>query len=276
MVNFKTLALAGALAAAATMQAQAADLAYPAPPPPPPPLQVVDVGGWYLRGDIGITNQQVRKLSNPLDATYNSVTTVYKNFDSSSLFGVGVGYKFNSWLRADLTGEYRSRANFHGQQIADGGAFGLNPDTYTGSKSEWLGMVNGYLDLGTWYGITPFVGAGIGFSRNTIHDFTDTSVTAQSVAFGKTRSKNSFAWALHAGLSYQVTPNFAVELAYRYLNMGSGHTGDPIAADGTNLVYNPTKFHNLTSNDIKLGVRWMLSDVSESALPPSVPLVRKY
>jgi opacity protein-like surface antigen len=137
-------------------------------------------------------------------------------------------------------------------------------------------MANGYLDLGTWYGITPFVGAGIGFSRNTIHDFTDTSVTAQSVAFGKTRSKNNFAWALHAGLSYQVTPGFAVELAYRYLNMGSGVTGDLIAADGTNQVYNPTKFHNITSNDIKLGVRWMLTDVSESALPPSVPLVRKY
>jgi opacity protein-like surface antigen len=275
MGNFKMLALVGALATAAVVQAHAADLAYPLPPPEPVP--VVDVGGWYLRGDIGVTNQRVRKLTNPLDASYANVSTVYKNFDSSSLFGIGAGYKFNSWLRADVTGEYRSRANFHGQQLAypvGGGV--VNPDTYTASKSEWLGMVNAYLDLGTWYGITPFVGAGIGFSRNTIHDFTDSSVVFNSVAFGRTRSKTNFAWALHAGLSYQVTPGFAVELAYRYLNMGSGHTGDLIAADGTNNIYNPTKFHNITSNDVKLGVRWMLTDVSESALPPSVPLVRKY
>ena len=34
-------------------------------------------------------------------------------------------------------------------------------------------------------------------------------------------SKWSMAWALHAGVAYNVTNNFKVELAYRYVNFGS-------------------------------------------------------
>ena len=46
------------------------------------------------------------------------------------------------------------------------------------------------------------------------------------LAFGDNASKWNFAWALHAGLAYKVTPNFTVELAYRYLDLGDGMTGD--------------------------------------------------
>ena len=42
-------------------------------------------------------------------------------FDASPLFGIGIGYYYNDWLRFDLTGEYRSRANFHGTQIIRSG-----------------------------------------------------------------------------------------------------------------------------------------------------------
>ena len=34
-------------------------------------------------------------------------------------------------------------------------------------------MVNGYVDLGTWSGITPYVGAGVGFAYNKLSGFTD-------------------------------------------------------------------------------------------------------
>ena len=38
---------------------------------------------------------------------------------------------------------------------------------------------------------------------------------------GRNSSQLNFAWALHAGLAYNVTKNFSVEFAYRYLNYGS-------------------------------------------------------
>jgi opacity protein-like surface antigen len=81
-------------------------------------------------------------------------------------------------------------------------------------------------------------------------------------------SKWNLAWALHAGLAYKVSPNFTVELAYRYLDMGDGLTGDLHAFDGTNNVFNPTTFKNLTSHDLKLGVRWNLENPPAFEPPP--------
>ena len=91
------------------------------------------------------------------------------------------------------------------------------------------------------------------------------------LAFGDNVSKWNFAWAAHAGLAYKVTPNFTVELAYRYLDMGDGLTGDLRRFDGTNTINNPMTFKNITSHDLKLGVRWDLT--SPQVYAP--PLMRK-
>src|SRR5689334_16374949 len=94
---------AGAMTAAGVLAATAANAAdLPMYQPPLPVVQ--EFNGWYLRGDIGITNQRVKKLENV--ALPDSATTVNLDFDSAGLFGVGVGYQVNNWLRLDATGEY--------------------------------------------------------------------------------------------------------------------------------------------------------------------------
>ena len=225
---------------------------------PPPPVE--EFSGWYLRGDIGFSNQSVRSISNINYANYDSVTNIDKSFDSAPLFGLGIGYNFNEWLRFDLTGEYRGRANFHGYDIGRTGA-AYAPDRYFGSKSEWTFLANAYVDLGTWYNFTPFVGAGVGMSRNTISSFGDVSIRTiggtQSDAYADAASKWSFAWALYAGVGYKVTKNVTIEFAYRYIDLGDARSGDMIGYDGSNgSGYNPYEFHHLTSHDLKLGLRF--------------------
>jgi len=225
---------------------------------PPPPV-VEEFSSWYLRGDIGFSNQSVGSIFNSNYSGYTSVANVDRSFDSAPFFGVGVGYNYNDWLRFDITAEYRGRANFHGFDVGYVGA-ASSPDRYTGSKSEWTFLFNAYADLGTWSGFTPFVGAGVGTSRNTISSFGDTSVHTiggtQSDAYANAMSKWSFAWALYAGVGYKVTKNVTIELAYRYLDLGSASSGDLIGYDGTNNIYNPTEFRHLTSQDLKLGLRF--------------------
>jgi opacity protein-like surface antigen len=263
MGNLRVLALAGAAVIASLPAAHAADL----PPIIAKAMPVVDdFGGWYLRGDIGMSNQRVKNLDNVLYSTADSVTSVSKGFDSAPIFGVGLGYQFNSWLRFDVTGEYRGKASFRGMDIYRTGAT-TAVDDYYGYKSEWVGLANVYFDLGTWYGVTPFVGAGIGFAYNTIHDFRDINVPTAGVAYAGDASKWNFAWAVHAGLAYKVTNAFTVELAYRYLNLGDAVSGDIIAYDGTNTVNNPMHFKNIDSHDVKLGVRWHFNTPAPAYLP---------
>jgi opacity protein-like surface antigen len=262
-------------AGAATLLSSAAFAADMAIAPPPYAPVVEDFGGWYLRGDIGFSNQRVDRLNNVLDAG-NTSSVQNLGFNTAGIFGLGVGYKVNNWFRADVTGEYRGNSQFFGSDhITFPG--GVGTDTYHATKNEWVVLANAYVDLGTWWCVTPFIGAGVGGARVSINNFTDVGITnlgggaLPGLAFGDNVSKWNFAWAVHAGLAYRVTPNFTVELAYRYLDMGDGLTGDLRTFDGTNNVNNPTTFKNITSHDLKLGVRWDLSS------PPvyAPPLVRK-
>jgi opacity protein-like surface antigen len=275
MRSVKSLLAAGAASLLSTM-AFAADLPI-APPVYAPP---VEFGGWYLRGDIGFSNQNVASIRNTNSALYANLLSFQETtgFDTSGIFQIGGGYQFNHWLRADVTAQYRGNANFHGLDLTSfplgGGPVGFGSDSYNASKSEWLFLANAYVDLGTWWCVTPFIGAGIGTSRVTIANFTDMGVsntgagTGPGLVSAQTGSKWNFAWAVHAGLAYQVTPFVTVELGYSYVNLGNGTTGVDMAFDGS-AGGHVFAFRNIYSNDLTLGVRWALEP------PYAPPLITK-
>jgi len=272
-VKTKLLATVAAATVVSTV-AGAADLPPPIAPAPiyqPPPA---DFGGWYLRGDIGFSHQRIKNVEfvpGPTLPPLDSQTTLSVGTEIGSIFGLGIGYQY-AWFRFDVTGEYRGNATFHSVNriVAAGNVF---PETNHGIKSEWVVLANVYADLGTWWCITPFIGAGIGGAYNTISNFTDIAVIQNGNNFAATASKWNLAWALHAGLAYKVTPNFTIELAYRYLNLGNAETGILTGFDGT-FQGQMEKINGLTSHDVKLGVRWLLNPPApEPPAPP--PLVRK-
>ena len=119
MVSVKVMAFAG-VATVMASAANAADMPQLLPPMPVPYYEDF-ARGWYLRGDIGMSNQRVDSLFNVLYNTTNRVDTVFKEFDSAPIFGIGFGYQFNNWVRFDVTGEYRGGASFHGLDIVESG-----------------------------------------------------------------------------------------------------------------------------------------------------------
>ncbi len=245
----------------------------PVPVPPPPPMPIPpEFEGWYLRGDIGIHQQKVKSLDNLLFATAPGFTFVDQPaFSSGMLFGIGVGYRFNDWMRADVTGEYRGKTAFHAlDTFLNGGV--VNTNDYTATKTEWLLLANVYADLGTWWCVTPFVGLGFGIADITIGNFRDNNIIAGGGGYATSASKQNFAWAVHAGLAYNVTKNFTVELAYRYLSLGDAESGDIINFDGSNTVNNPMMFKEITSHDLKLGLRWMCCETEPAPVYAQQPV----
>jgi opacity protein-like surface antigen len=285
MRSVKFLVAAGA-ASLLSSAAFAADMPSIMPPPPmsyaPPPIE--DFGGWYLRGDIGFSNQSVKSVRDTNSAAYNNVAVAQTSaFGSAGIFDLGVGYRFNNWLRVDVTGQYRGNSNFTGLDVVTGtgpNAGFVGTDNYTATKSELVFLANAYADLGTWWCITPFVGLGVGTSRISVGNFTDTGdfITlvpnqAHSFNYAGSASQWNFAWALHAGLAYKVSPGVTLELAYSYLDLGKGMTGPTNSFDGvTNTTHAPFSFNNITSSDVMLGLRWELNSPPVYAPPP---LIRK-
>ncbi len=258
MFDFARKALFAALLAGVAGPAFAADYYEPPVDIPPPPV----VGGWYIRGHIGMSNQFFDGMTSDIYADPAIVDFGWYDrggFGSAPIFGAGAGYKFNDYLRGDLTVEYRGKSDFEALDYVVDGA-GLETNDYRAKKSEWLFLANAYADVGTFYGITPYVGAGIGASRNTISNFRDINVIRNAGGYADDESQWNFAWALHTGVGIQATERMTIDLGYSFVSLGDAKTGSLQNDDPDFTLPNDGfKFNDLYSHDLKLGVRYSLN-----------------
>ena len=298
MARSKLVVLARTLTLAASVGApclaHAADLLPPPPPPPvAPPVEIG--GGWYLRGDVGVSALRLNKFEGYDKAGYPQPDGGYvaeqREIGDQAFAGAGIGYQFNPWLRGDITAEYRTSASLRfGESYVGGYDSWGNPvkglDFYNGHISTIVAMANGYFDLGTWYGVTPFIGAGVGTAFHHTSAMTDfgAGTAAGGAGIIRAHDSNSLAWALHAGLAMDVTPNLKLEVGYRYLNLGNAKTGTLSCFNQDDCPGTVYKFKNIEAHDVKVGFRYLLGGVAAAPLPPIMPdyqpapgpLVRKY
>ncbi len=289
----------------AAMPAEAADLgSFFSSPQTEAPTQPVDFGtGWYIRGDVGGALQDAPDLLSEL----NNV-----NFSQKLNWSVdiGAGYQFNQWFRADATYTYYGTYPMHGngphvlcpQAIdpvysddSDTTIIGVTPGTNTCTPKEQaslqknLFLFNGYIDLGNWSGVTPYIGAGAGAAymnaTQTTNFYNDNdgspyravlslpqnfplplvyynqttgepmnpqphyNMGAQNWDYSRSVSKWNFAFALMAGISYDISTNLKLDLGYRYVNFGSM---------SFKSLSGSLFDKGLTSQEVRLGLRYLV------------------
>lgn len=258
MYGFARKALFAALLAGTAGPALAADYFEE-------PIEVVPevVGGWYIRGHIGMSNQFFDVMESDLFDTADDYGWHDEgSFSSAPIFGGGIGYQFNDNLRGDLTVEWRGKSDFNALDWVLNDE--LDPDLatndYRAKKSELVFMANGYYDFASFSGITPYVGAGIGASYNTISGFRDINIIRGGGGYADDESEWNLAWALHAGLGFQATDRMTIDLGYSFISLGDASTkplqNDDPAFDVENDGF---KFNDIYSHDFKLGVRYSLN-----------------
>ncbi len=275
------LSLLAAVVVLAASAAHAAD--YPQPPPPPPQYIPPPPRGMLRQLVSARLRRRRHERQYRLDYIQNPANSASFAFDSNvdqrhHVHRRRRRLRVNNWLRLEATAEYRAKARVYAfGHYTDGAGFDL--DTYEGNLKSWVFLANAFIDLGTWDCLTPFVGAGVGGAYNTLADFTDVNPSTAGFGFGRNPSEWNLAWALYAGVSYNVTKNFKIDLTYRYLNYGSiTDTVDCIGGCNPNSF----KFKDLYSNDIMLGLRWTCCDIAppppryvyqpQPYIPPPPPL----
>jgi opacity protein-like surface antigen len=301
MVTIRSLILMSLLTATGVVSARAADLDLPFYGPAAVQSEMMEFGtGWYLRGDVAAANEKRPKLDAAL--AFPAASGSQNNWSTT----LGFGYKYNNWFRTDLTLDYRHNAKanadatvvcpYSATAVTDSASanIGVLYDTnqtctrrQEASLAAYDVMLNGYFDLGTWSGLTPYVGAGLGvgsiLTKGTVNYYKTGETTAYAadltaptgtpavwmnaagtpispapaIAFGKQnldrsgRSRNwTFAWALMAGVSYDLTRNAKLDLGYRYVNLGR-YTAEAI----------PTAFkttNSITAHELRAGIRYMI------------------
>jgi opacity protein-like surface antigen len=241
MSNVRALLLgliATAALGAAAHAADAPDAWYPGPYVRPAPRTIEMVSGWYLRGDAGYRLNHVSSFQAPA-ATITNV----KYTDSVGLT-FGAGYKYQ-WFRADLTIDYGPKVGTSATSTS-----GASQPQFTMKVATLTTLANLYMDLGTWWGFTPYIGGGAGVSYLQGRNYNDTSLVINQAV---TSDRTTFSWAAMAGVSYRINTRFIVDLGYRHLNLG-----DIPSSTGSNLPSDRTRWQGLSTDEVRLGVRFML------------------
>jgi opacity protein-like surface antigen len=230
------------LLATGTMQAGAADYEPPVVDMPvivqdAPEFVPVEIGsGWYLRGDVGyaITNATGNFTFRSYDAgAYTPGTFATGAYSGDLTLGVGFGYRFTDMLRADVTADNFS-LRFNGTRGFGSPCPGENAGTTcaaqdASSVNAWSIMANGYVDLGTIAGFTPYLGVGAGMTYANWGTATSTYACASGpCAFGARVLTHEgidswrFTYQAMAGFAYDVSRNLKLDFGYTFRHVGGG------------------------------------------------------
>jgi len=213
--------------------------------------QQVEFGtGWYIRGDLAYAREPLPQITPALIVP--SESSILNEMSA----GLGMGYKFNNWLRADLVLDYRRPLAASGPSATQAcptqlNATGTCGSYYVSSIRPWDGLANFYFDLGTWYGLTPYVGAGVGMAwAQMTNSVAGTTSANQSFQLSTSNMSYQFAWAAMAGVSYQIMPHVVMDVGYRYLSLGTFHS--------ISSVTGGPQSQRINANEFRVGLRYMI------------------
>lgn len=264
MFRFAKRAFFAAMLAGVAMPAFAADIMEPpiVEAPPPVAYEEPSYGAWYIRGDV---DYHWSDLGGADYITYGPPPGT-GTFDSTDLrgamsIGAGVGYQVTKYFRTDLTGDYWFESDFDGQTSGTcGGLPCVSSDS--SSYSAFVLLANAYVDLGTYSGFTPYVGAGIGGAHvkwDTLRNTVD-GITTEHEGADNWR----FAWALMAGASYCLTSNLQLDGGYRYTNISKGRMFEyaPVAGPGFDGGFDV--------HEVRAGLRYSFGGANPNCAAPVV------
>ncbi|MEM7565791.1 MAG: outer membrane beta-barrel protein [Pseudomonadota bacterium] len=268
------------------------------------PPRVKVGGGWYLRGDVGVSVHNDAHFYNRTLANENPERHVQggmfvdTQLDEGVSIAVGAGYRFNNYFRVDATAEFRGSIGFAvtdkydfvyegcvggydhtGTCIQGGPITEIRNNFYRGSLNSQVYLANAYADFGTFGKLTPFIGAGIGAARHSIsgvHDIDPGSRDGGAYTLDKS-SNWDLAYALHAGVGFKATDHLTLEVGYRYLNMGDAEGQDFVEVQPCPCTpartFDGHDLKDLESHDVRVGMRWEFGghDYVEPLPPVHIP-----
>jgi len=127
--------------------------------------------------------------------------------------GVALGERLGDF-RVEVEGSANSATNKRRNFYSDEGV--INKTSVSKIKLS-SAMLNAYYDLPTGFPIRPYIGAGAGMSHVKAQFKTRSEKETDKLKM----SNNHFAWQVGAGITCEITSEWAADLGYRFMDSGN-------------------------------------------------------
>jgi len=236
VVMTKTKFVGAAIAAMFLMSsaANAADLYTPEPTP-------VAASGWYFSGFGGANWADDTSFDVDLGAGVAAITNEY---DTGFVVGGAFGYDFGQAmgpLGVRVEGEVSYRDNDVDTHVLGGADLAGS----VGSTSALAGMANLLFDFNTGGPLSFYGGGGVGIANV---EFDSHGADAADPVMND--DDTVFAWQAIAGVGYEVSPGWVLDVQYRYFNASD------VSLTSTPLAGSVSSSTDYESHAVVAGIRW--------------------
>ena len=179
----------------------------------------IDLDGFYITPKGGISKSMDTGVilgdtgGGQFDIKDNDLVTGY-------VFGLSVGKYITNNFRVELEASQRGGLEYDTEYASEPN---LGTTTKADIKTQSI-FINGFYDFESFAiinsSVTPYIGGGIGFSRNKMGVVTEIS-PENVVAYLDGNKVSQFSYKLAAGTLVSLTESMSLDINYQYVDLGS-------------------------------------------------------
>jgi len=218
-------------------------------------ITLAEVGDNFFSIKLGSSNSNTTGITTFKDqiGTGTAGDTTDKDLGKSDIMEIGIGSYFSETFSGEI-----SLAQRNGFKYATTGV----PDTslrYKADVESLAVFINGYFNAQPLSiiqtSVTPYLGVGVGFSRNKM-GAVDITQVSDGVSLGNAASntETEFAYKLALGTLINLSDSVSVDLNYQYVDLGNIKSGTNLSWDSRDLN-SPFIGPEITSSEFNVGLQ---------------------
>ena len=213
----------------------------------------VDLEGYYITAKGGIS-----KTRDTGETTFNAQNGALRTLENEDLgtgsaFGFSVGKYLTNSFRLELEAIKRTGYEYDARFTTAG----LTSATEEAKIQTEALFVNGFYDFQPFSirntAITPYLGGGVGISRNKMGTIVQhvNGIPDGSFIYGTTI--NQFAYKLSAGTLVSITEQLSLDVNYQYVNLGAFKSGTSF---GSGNLQRPLNGGDIKTQELMVGLQY--------------------
>ena len=212
----------------------------------PSMAMAIDLDGYYITAKGGASKTFNTGTTSFNNADGDLITLQNEDLGTGSAFGFSVGKYLTDSFRLELEAIKRTGYEYDVRITAD-------PRFTEKAKIQTEALfINGFYDFQPFSlkstSITPYLGGGVGISRNKMGTEVQHFNGIPDVATFDGNSINEFAYKLSAGTLVSLTEQLSLDVNYQYVNLGEFKGGTEVYMNG---VFNNTSQRGVNGGEIK-------------------------